>query len=504
MARATVPFLFLLVSLRALPAGAEPAPEPELRALRWGADATGGGPYVFEGEGGALVGFEVDLAKHLAGKLGLESRYVYGDWGKLPYLLDRGEIDIVLNGYEWSSEREEKWPSTVPYYAYRLSLIARKDDGSIQSFADLRRAPAAGGKKKRVGVLGGSAAERYVAAELGDAVESLPFADVTRTMQLVRDGQLDATLQDLPAAVHYAPDYPELHTAGEPVGHGVYVILCRHEDAPLRTRLNALLAEAMSDGTLERIYRRYGIWTADQAELGGLAEHWPPTAPAAPVATAASSPSKLRRYAETLLRAAMTTVGLACLAMPLAILLGILVATGRLYGPRSVDRLLGLYVEILRGTPVLFQLYVIYYLLPKVGIRIPEFWAGALGLGLNYSAYEAENYRAGILAVPRGQLEAAWSLGMSTRTALSRVILPQAVRIVMPPVTNDFISLFKDSSVCSVIAVTELSNTYNRLSNDHPGAALELGAMTALLYLAMSYPLSLFARRLERKNERRA
>src|SRR5262249_52096189 len=141
--------------------------------------------------------------------------------------------------------------------------------------------------------------------------------------------------------------------------------------------------------------------------------------------------------------------------MPLAMLVGLLVAVGRLYGPHWLDWILTIYVELLRGTPVLMQLFVIYYMLPQVHVDLSAFWAGVLGLAISYSAYEAETYRAGLLAIPRGQMEAALSLGMSTPTALWRIIVPQAVRLVIPPVTNDFIALFKDTSVCSVIAVVE-------------------------------------------------
>ena len=172
---------------------------------------------------------------------------------------------------------------------------------------------------------------------------------------------------------------------------------------------------------------------------------------------------------------------------------------GRLYGPRWLTWLLVSYVEFLRGTPLLLQLFVIFFMLPEIHIHLPAFWAGVLGLAVNYSAYEAENYRAGLLAIPKGQMEAALALGMTTSTALRRVIIPQAVRIVIPPVTNDFIALFKDTSVCSVIAVTELTARYNELYNDFPSKALQLGLLTALLYLMMSYPLSLVARRLERR-----
>ena len=134
-------------------------------------------------------------------------------------------------------------------------------------------------------------------------------------------------------------------------------------------------------------------------------------------------------YARLLLKAAWVTVQLSFLSMPLAMALGLTVAIGRLYGPWWLRIPLSAYVEFLRGTPLLLQLFVIYYVLPDlIGLSLPEFWAGVLGLAINYSAYEAENYRAGLLAIPRGQMEAALSLGMSTRTALRRVIVPQAVR----------------------------------------------------------------------------
>ena len=149
-------------------------------------------------------------------------------------------------------------------------------------------------------------------------------------------------------------------------------------------------------------------------------------------------------------------------------------------------------------TPVLIQLYLIYYGLPNVGIRLDAFSAAVLGLGLNYAAYEAEIYRAGLQSIPKVQMEAALSLGMSRVLAIRRIIAPQAVRIVIPPVTNDFIALFKDTSLVSIITVVELTKAYNILAVSSL-KFLELGALTAILYFSMSYPLSLFARFMERR-----
>jgi len=156
------------------------------------------------------------------------------------------------------------------------------------------------------------------------------------------------------------------------------------------------------------------------------------------------------------------------------------------------------YVEVMRGTPLLIQLFLIYYGLPEVGIRLNAFFAAILGLGLNYAANEAENYRAGIQAIPHGQMEAALALGMTRGQALRRIVLPQALRLVIPPVTNDFIAMFKDSSIVSVITMVELTKVYGMLAMstyDYIG----LGLMTAGIYFALSYPASLLASRLEAK-----
>jgi polar amino acid transport system substrate-binding protein len=155
-------------------------------------------------------------------------------------------------------------------------------------------------------------------------------------------------------------------------------------------------------------------------------------------------------------------------------------------------------VELVRGTPLLIQLYLIYYGLPNLGVRLNAFTAAVLGLALNYAAYEAENYRAGIQGIARGQMEAALALGMTRLLALRRVILPQAARLVIPPVTNDFIALFKDSSLVSVITMVELTKVYGMLATttyDYIG----LGLMTAALYFGLSYPASLLANYLERR-----
>jgi polar amino acid transport system substrate-binding protein len=285
-----------------------------------------------------------------------------------------------------------------------------------------------------------------------------------------------------------------------PSDNPYYVIFVRPDDLALRDRLNDALRDGLQDGTLRRIYSRYGLWPNEEQELLDAGSKLLGMQAGEAGDEDSSDGLTWRRFLGDLGEGAVLTVLLTLLAMPLAIVVGLLVALGRLYGPGWLAALLAGYVEVVRGTPVLFQLMVLFFFLPvATGITLPAFWAGVLGLAINYGAYEAENYRAGLLAIPRGQMEAALALGMSKGTALRRVIVPQALRLVVPPVTNDFISLFKDTSICSAIAVTELMARYRTLTVNFPKFAVYTLVLTGCLYLLMSYPLSLLARRMEQK-----
>ncbi len=476
--------------------------------LRWGADAGGGAPYVYRDDNGKVTGFEVDLAEELARRLGRRAEFVQKTWDNLPQDLERGDIDIILNGYEWTPGRERQMASTIPYYVAGLQLIVRKDrtngPDAITGWDDLRRRNA-DGSKKSVAVLSASAAERYVKREYAGEIEVSVLQDegTTGAMDQVVKGRYDATVQDELTAGYYVATQEfrgKLQIVGPtvlPKNEGYFVVYTRKSDLTLHDEIDAALRDMIGDGTLQAIYEKDGIWNPAQRQLTDVAAHWPPEA--SDSAGGEKNRSVWLRQAVFLLQSAGVTVLLSVLAFPLAVVIGLLAALGRMYGARWLATVLAGYVELLRGTPVLLQLYVIYFLLPSVHVYWPAFWAGVLGLAINYSAYEAENYRAGILAIPKGQMEAALALGMTRRTALWRVIIPQAVRVVIPPVTNDFIALFKDTSVCSVVAVVELTGGYRQLVVASPGEILYLAGMTGLLYLLMSYPLSLVARRLEKR-----
>jgi ABC-type amino acid transport system permease subunit len=157
-----------------------------------------------------------------------------------------------------------------------------------------------------------------------------------------------------------------------------------------------------------------------------------------------------------------------------------------------------MYVEVMRGTPLLVQILFVYFVLPSVGINLPAYASGILALTLNASAYISEVIRAGIVSIDAGQMEAARALGMSYWQAMRRIILPQTFRRVVPPLTNEGIALLKDSSLVSVIGLTELARTGQELASRY-AAPLTIWPLVALLYLALTFPLTRMAEYLEHR-----
>jgi polar amino acid transport system substrate-binding protein len=491
--------------------------------LRWGADQEGGAPFLFGDPADItrMIGFEVDLAAELQREIGRRVEFRQAQWDLLPSMLLAGKIDLVMNGYERTPDRLAVMDASLPYYVYALQLLVN-DQGPIDSWERLKQGQA-DGSPWRLGVLTGSAAEDYLREfqRQGGAITYASYDGVTDAMREVETGKLDATLQDTPVASFYSRDFPRLREVGDPVAPGHYVIYVRRGEETLLRAINRAIVSLHRDGTLRRICERYGIWTdeqgslaaiIDQAEFFGVVasnasaervDQATGQAAGAPAETSAGIPdvAKLLGYAKLLGGAALLTISLAIVSFPLAVAIGVLVAIGRLYGAPWLRRPLGWYVEFLRGTPLMLQLYFIFYLLPEVGINIPAIPTAILGLAINYSAYESEIYRAGLQAVPRGQWEAALSLGMSRAQTLRRIVLPQAFKVVIPPMVNDFIALFKDTSVCSVVTIVELTKRFSILSRSNVADLVILMGFTALLYLAMSYPMSVLARRIERRLE---
>jgi polar amino acid transport system substrate-binding protein len=442
---------------------------------------------------GKYLGFEVDLAEALEREVGRRIEFRQYTFPSLDSGLIRGDFDFAMNGLEGTPDRRKTFRLTRPYYVYTLQLVTRRDETRFQSLDECKAAGAV------VATLGNTAASRLLQQQ---GIATRIYQDQTTPYKDLAQRQVDAVLLDLPIAVQYAKRDPgftaQLKFAGKPLAPGFYVIAFRKDDEELAAKFDAAIDRLFHGGELRRIYDKWDLWNDDQQALatGKLQEvlqetarHW-----------------AFHQYFPVLLGGAVMTVALTVLGFLLAVALGLPIATARLYGPWPLRAAGTVYVEFFRGIPVLLLLFFLYYSMPEVGqylglpfsLKVNAFAVGVLGFGLNYAAYESEIYRAGVASIPIGQWEAGASLGMSRAHVFRSIILPQAIRVILPPMTNDFVALFKDTSVVSVIAVSELMKEYQTMANDHL-QYVEIGLMTIVLYLVMSVPLAQWSRYLERR-----
>ncbi len=485
----------LLLSLVA----ARPAPlmaQPAAQALRWAGDPEGGAPYVEASpdDPDVLAGFDVEVADLLARGLGRSPQFVLVAFASIDQSVARGDADIGLSGIEDTPTRRVAMTVTVPYYRFREVLAVRTGDaGRFRSLADLH--------DRRVGTLGGTIAyEILLRAERDHQVAPVSYEDDVHPFDDLVMGRLDAVLIDNVLAYRRQKTLSGFVVQPDSVAVGHYVGVLAPEHAALRDRCDDILRAAMRDGTLERIFRRWDVWNDDQPPLharvlaGGAVDPVMGFDTGESVALV-SRWEAARRYLPSLVRAAAVTIALSCVSMALAVALGVLIASGRIYGPAALKTLLVGYVELIRGTPILLQLFVLYYGL-AAAVRLPAFVAAFLGLALNYAAYESEIYRSALEAVGKGQLEAARTLGFTERQIFTLIRGPQAFRLALAPMTNDFVALLKDSSLVSVLTVVELTKQ-TQIFATNLGSWVIPGALCAAFYLAMSLPLSAVARRLE-------
>jgi polar amino acid transport system substrate-binding protein len=475
-------FLLVLIVGASMPIRAQ-------QLLRWGGDAEGGAPFVEAdpSDPAKLVGFDVEIAELIASHLGRTPQFLQVQFTSLDQSAKRGDFDIGLSGIEDIPARRQSLAASIPYYEFREVLTVRNADRDrYRSLADL--------KGKRIATLGGTMAyDLLLDAERSHGLTAVSYDDDVHPYSDLALGRVDGVVLDHVLAERAMRRNTGLYTHPDALAIGHYIVIMAPENTVLRDQVDTILRTAMRDGTLEAIFRKWNVWNDDQSRLY---ERMLTGTPAQSSGAAAPPNSELiRRYVPSLFRAALITLILSCAAMALAVSLGMLIAIGRVYGSPIARVLLTVYVEVMRGTPVLLQLFVIYYGLASV-IRLPAFLAALLGLGLNYAAYESEIYRSALEAVPRGQLDASRILGFTRLQTLRLIRAPQAFRLALAPMTNDFVALLKDSSLVSILTVVELTKQ-TQIFATNIGSWVIPGILCALLYLAMSLPLGYLARRLE-------
>ncbi|HET7114258.1 MAG TPA: ABC transporter permease subunit, partial [Pyrinomonadaceae bacterium] len=358
--------------------------------MRWGADPSGGAPYVFTDPANPdrYIGYEKEMVDALAAAMGRRAEFVPSDWETLVSALQRKSFDVIVNGLEPTGDRARQILFSKPYYIFQLQLTVRQDDNRINSLADC--------KNRVVGTLANTAASRLLEQE---GVPYKSYADPVGAYRDLELKRLDAVVMDVPAEAFYARSNRRLKSAGEPFTRGQYVIGLRQGDEALKAEVDAAIEKIIVDGTLENILKKWGLWNQAQVEFQTPIRSGDQQQTNVEYTTTEAT-FNWREALWRLTRAAAVTVLIALGSMVIAVVLGLPLAVGQWKGPAWLRVLCTTYVEFFRGTPVLVQLLFLYFGLPVIGIAMPGWLTALVGLGLNYAAYESQVYRASLEAIP--------------------------------------------------------------------------------------------------------
>ncbi len=427
-----------------------------------------------------LVGYDVDVAKAVADKLGVKVEFVETPWDSIFAALEANRFDIVANEVTINDERKAKYDLSEPYSVGEGVIVTRADDNSVKTLADL---------KGKVAAENATSNWSEIARKAGARVEAVE--GFTQAIKLLNQGRVDVVVNDSIAVYAYLAETGDttVKIAGN-VGEKSEQGFAARKNSGLLPDLNKALDELKADGTLAKISEKYLKANASGAPAAG--------AQAAPRSTWQLILDSLGPLA----KAAITkTIPLTIISFAIGLVIALVVALARLSSNLVVSNVARFYISVIRGTPLLVQLFIVFFALPELGVKIDPFPAAVIAFSLNVGGYAAEIIRSAIQSIPKGQWEAAETIGLNYVGALRRIILPQAARVAVPPLSNTLISLVKDTSLASTILVTELLRQAQIIA----APTFEFFALygTAAVYywvicLVLSFGQSRVERRLER------
>ncbi|WP_254849317.1 ABC transporter permease subunit [Mycobacterium sp. GA-1841] len=427
---------------------------------------------------GQLTGYDVDVARAVADKLGVRVEFVETPWDSIFAALEANRFDVVANEVTINDERKAKYDLSEPYSVGEGVIVTRADDNSITSLADLKGKVAAENATSNWSEIARAAGARV------EAVEGF-----TQAIKLLNQGRVDVVVNDSIAVYAYLAETGDttVKIAGK-VGEKAEQGFAARKNSGLLPDLNKALDELRADGTLAAISQRYL-----KADATGASE------------TAAQPRSTGQLVLDSLgplLKAAITmTIPLTLVSFVIGLVIALAVALARLSSNRILSSVARFYISIIRGTPLLVQLFIVFFALPEFGVKIDPFPAAVIAFSLNVGGYAAEIIRSAIQSIPKGQWEAAETIGLNYTGTLRRIILPQAARVAVPPLSNTLISLVKDTSLASTILVTELLRQAQIIA----APTFEFFALygtAAIYYWVICLVLSFGQSRLERRLER--
>ena len=397
-------------------------------------------PFSYSDQGsGELVGYDVEVARAVGEKLGVDVEFVETPWDSIFAALEADRFDVVANQVTITPERQAKYDLSEPYAIGEGVIVTRADDNSIKSLADLK------GKLTAQTTTSNWA---QVARDAGARVE--PVEGFVQSITLLTQGRVDAIVNDSIAVYAYLAEKGDTGVkiaanTGEKSEQG----FAARKDSGLLPDLNAAIEELKADGTLAAISEKYLKANVTGAPTGAGAADLPNQP--------GSTWQLILHNLWPLAKAAITkTIPLTILSFAIGLVIALAVALARLSPNVVLTNLARFYISVIRGTPLLVQLFIVFYALPQLGVRIDPFPAAVIAFSLNVGGYAAEIIRSAIQSIPKGQWEAAETIGLNYVGALRRIVLPQAARVAVPPLSNTLISLVKDTSLASTILVTEL------------------------------------------------
>ena len=428
---------------------------------------------------GQLVGYDVDIARAVGDKLGVRVEFVETPWDSIFAALEADRFDVVANEVTITPERQAKYDLSQPYSVGEGVIVTRADDTSITTLADLKGKVAAENATSNWSEIARAAGARV------EAVEGF-----TQAIKLLNQGRVDVVVNDSIAVYAYLAETDDTSvkiagTVGEKSEQG----FAARKDSGLLPELNTALDELRADGTLAAISQKYLKTNASGA-------------PADRAATARSTWRLIDDNLWPLAKAALTmTIPLTIISFAIGLVIALGVALARLSPNVVLSNIARFYISVIRGTPLLVQLFIVFFALPEFGVRIDPFPAAVIAFSLNVGGYAAEIIRSAIQSIPKGQWEAAETIGLNYAGTLRRIILPQAARVAVPPLSNTLISLVKDTSLASTILVTELLRQAQIIA----APTFEFFALygtAAIYYWVICLVLSFGQSRLERRLER--
>jgi cystine transport system permease protein len=426
-----------------------------------------------------LVGYDVDVARAVGDKLGVRVEFVETPWDSIFAALEANRFDVVANEVTITPERQAKYDLSQSYSIGEGVIVTRADDNSIKSLTDL---------KGKVAAENATSNWSEIARKAGARVEAVE--GFTQAIKLLNQGRVDVVVNDSIAVYAYLAETNDksVKIAGN-VGEKSEQGFAARKDSGLLPELNTALDELRADGTLAAISQKYLKANASGAPAEGA------PAPRSTWQLIADNLWPLAKAALTM------TIPLTIISFIIGLVIALAVALARLSPNVVLSNIARFYISIIRGTPLLVQLFIVFFALPEFGVKIDPFPAAVIAFSLNVGGYAAEIIRSAIQSIPKGQWEAAETIGLNYTGTLRRIILPQAARVAVPPLSNTLISLVKDTSLASTILVTELLRQAQIIA----APTFEFFALygtAAIYYWVICLVLSFGQSRLERRLER--